>query len=237
MPQSGYPDINELEDLLTSAGILAASAGAENKLFTEAYLDAAIEEWEHTTGWHPFLKDSQDVMRLFDPPGAPNRHAATFGAFAWRGGGRILELDGGLLTVTSLVVGYSSQTAGTALTANQQYWLLPRNAAAIAHPYQRVEFASPQWGQSGSIAITGKWGYCAEDAIPGSVRLAILCYAAFLAIAEHAGMQSGGMQSIKLADGAGYQYPAEGQFAQQAKQWAAYWRQTSLQHRRVSIGA
>jgi hypothetical protein len=144
---------------------------------------AAAAAWQEQTGWYPFIKDTSDVSRRFDPPG-PNSHHG--GVWALRGGKWVLDLRAGLLVVTSIVTGYSASTtnpqAGTAQVAEDDYWLLPEEAPLQNRPYTQVEFAAARWGDPRSVRITGRWGFC--SIVPEDAWQAVLQYGALLAASD-----------------------------------------------------
>jgi len=114
-----------------------------------------------------------ELTRRFDPPGPATR-------FNWRGGGKVLALGGGLLSVSRILVGVSSSYAGYTLTAGEDYWLEPADAPYRGYPYTQVRFSWHRTGLPQSVRITGVWGFC--DSIGGDVweailaRAAVLCY-------------------------------------------------------------
>jgi len=92
----------DLINFLIAAGLISnPPTEAQSLLDFQGALDAAIEDFKTRTGRSTLVKDSSDVAHTFDPPG-PNNQSARGGSII--GGGRILQLDDGLLTFTSLVV-------------------------------------------------------------------------------------------------------------------------------------
>ena len=161
MPQDAYPADSDVEALVTGSGVSVPS----NFIFT-GYASAAIAEFEKLTGYEPFFADGTDRTRKFDPPGAtPNARA-----FAMqRGGERVLALQSGIVSVTSLTVSGKTCVLGT------DYRLRPANADAKGRPWTWIEFMVPQWGQPDDVLVTGKWGYSLQvpdDAWQAIVRLA-----------------------------------------------------------------
>ena len=163
------PTANDLVTYITGLGVLDDTGVIEDTEYA-AVVEAAAEELERATGYVPFLSGA-DSTRYFDPPGYQRRGQTL-------GGGRHLELGMGLVSLTSLYVDYSPSSAGTLLTANVDYFLEPRNAAAQGKPYEAVDFVLPQWGDPRSVAITGAWGYAAT--VPADAWRAVLHYAAHL---------------------------------------------------------
>lgn len=134
---------------------------------------AAILDFESRTGWEPFLSTGADTTRYFDPPGKDPGLRST--------GGRILDVNAGLLSVTTLTTGITFTSTGTALVAEQDFILGRYNAAAEGYPYDYVEFRSSFWLERfaipvgrgpKSISIAGRWGYCSS--IPDDAYTAIL---------------------------------------------------------------
>lgn len=165
-----YPTENDVRDLLSAGGV-DTSAIVDPTM--RHILGWAVGEWEHMTGWFPFIGDTADVTRRYDPPG-PDPH--TTGYFMARGGFVTMKLNAGLLSVTSLTIGKTVFTPGTVLTKDVDYFLLPFDAPFKHKPYTEIRFAYPIWGISGSIEIVGKWGYWTDiDADP---FYGVLCMAA-----------------------------------------------------------
>ncbi len=212
MAHSAYPSTGELAAFLVSLGLIDMMQAATLPLQT--FLDASIQAWEEQTGWHPFVKDSADVARRFDPPG-PNRRG---GAWSSRGGRWLLDLRAGLISVTSIVSGYSASPtnpqAGTALVAEEDYWLLPDEAPLEGKPYTEVEFGSAIWGGARSIRIVGRWGYTAD--IPGHIWQAILECGALMAQPGIVAQNVGGL--LEWTEEAHERY-GEDPFGQFRKRW------------------
>lgn len=147
----------------------------------EGYADAAKREFERRTGRIPFLKDSVNVERFYDPP-VPSAH------------GQFLALDAGLLEVSSVMVGVSTTNPGVVLTQGSDYVLHDYNAPVEGRPYERIQFvssisnrflyqSSPHIGGSPrSIKVTGKWGYSAT--VPDDVYFAVLRLGVSLALMD-----------------------------------------------------
>ena len=135
----------------TQAEVLTYLAGANftvsPALVTAGRIASAVGMIEQATGWIPFLRDSNDTTRPFNPPGFGGKRYATP-----RGGGRMLRLDKGLVTLTSLSVSGVAQVLGT------DFFL---KAFRSDGPYELVEFAGPVHGNIQCISIVGKWGFSA----------------------------------------------------------------------------
>ena len=128
---------------------------------TESLLDfsgaamAAEEAFLQSVRWVPFVSDGSTQTRLFDPPS-----------------GRLLDLQGGLLSVSQITV------SGMPLTVNLDVFLSPQSADYTGLPYTGLEFFRPAWGRKRSIAVTGVWGRVTS--LPDDVREALLAKAASL---------------------------------------------------------
>lgn len=167
MPHSAYPLDADYTAFVTGAGLSMPSAYS-----WVGIADYAQAEFEKRTGRIPFLKDASDVARSFDPPGATSTLETSF----YKGGEKLLELDAGLLTCTSVAVGVTPGDPGAVLAAGTQYRLMPQNAAVKNMPYEWIEFYFPVYGMPSSIVITGKWGYAAN--LPEDVWQCCLCIGA-----------------------------------------------------------
>lgn len=155
---------------------------------------AASVAWEQLVGWHPYLSSgNSQEMRRFDPPG-PNHSG-------WgRGGGKRLNLNAGLLQLTTLQTNMSALfNAPNVLLPDLDYWLLDRagnyDPVALGKAIEEIEFTVPQYGVRASIHVTGLWGRYAV--LPANVWLAIRHYAAYLCFAELALQITRGLFSFK----------------------------------------
>jgi len=111
---------------------------------TAARVAAAVKRFELLTGWIPF--EGVTETRTFDPPGLNAGYLATP-----RGGGRMLSLGAGLISITSV------QVQNATLTQGQHYWP-KRLGPDSSRPYEVIEFLTPIIGLPQSISITGTWG-------------------------------------------------------------------------------
>src|ERR1051325_262461 len=172
MGQPSYPNSENLEDYFDSINVI--DEGIRKETYALMRLDlkalAAKAAWENLTDWTPWLKDSADVTRYYDPP--------TMGG----GRGRDLWLGAGLLSITELRTGISPTSTGSVLVLNQDYRLWPYNAAIEGKPYEMIEFAWSHHGLPRSVSVTGKFGY--SETIPDDAWDAILKYGAYLAYQE-----------------------------------------------------
>lgn len=226
MPHVAYPTAAQIEGFIASLGILSSDdlTALLVNLDLAAIAEAAQSAWEADTGWRPFLRDASPVSRRFDPPG-PNR--------TWwlRGGAHRLELGAGLLEATAFVTGYSASDAGDAVTVEDDYWLLPVNAAIEGLPYTTIDFLPAAWGMPQSVRITGYWGYSAT--IPADAWAAILRQGALLAYSEITLQRTGGMVGWSEAD-VKEQYdltPLE----KHREAWQNQWERAVSRYRRVVL--
>lgn len=163
MSKPAWPTTGDLQAFLAGANIIEQpptgdTAGLD---YASAVL-AGLSAWEDATGYHPFMAAATDATRYYTPDGTD-----------------ILDLHGGVTAaLTSLTIGHSPTSSGTALTANQDYWLMPLNAIAEGRPANWVRFAGRQSGGMRSIVIVGKFGWCANGAIPDDAWRGVLLMAA-----------------------------------------------------------
>ncbi|MCX6359782.1 MAG: hypothetical protein NT029_08255 [Armatimonadetes bacterium] len=196
--------------LLADAGLWDGTA--PTGVDADGYVAAARGEFEARTGRLPFLGTAQ--TRTFDPPG-PNTSGKRWFGFS-RGGGRILNLGTGLLSVTTLTSGKTGLSNGTVLTANTDFVLRPYDAPAEGQPYRSIEFLAPQWGSAATIEIVGVWGWSAT--IPDDVWAGVLAGAATRAGRVLASQASMGVQKVSIG-GDSFDFGAS-PFGAQIEAWA-----------------
>lgn len=214
MSRTAWPTAADLAQWLASAGVMdVPPTGALAGLDLEAALAAGLSEWERATGFEPFEAAASDTARYYSPDGSC-----------------FLDLGAGLVAApTSVVVGYSPTSAGTALTANQDYWLWPLNAIASGHPATAIRFAAPQRGAPMSIVITGKFGACLHATIPEDAWLGVMLAAAEQLLPQiEAVLSHGGMRSIQEGD---VSYSYEGL----ASKWHGQWTSLANRYRRLWV--
>lgn len=223
---AAYPTTAEAEAYVSSLN-LGLTAAQITALLMATKIDAAIDAFESLVGWSPFLAAGADSSRRYDPPG-PQASRAPWALY--RGGGKRLDLDGGLTAApTALVTGYSATEPGTTLTLETDYFLWPANAAAKGQPYTAIEFNASQSGMPQSIRITGRFGY--SQTVPDDVFQAILQYAASLAAAQMGAIISGGVVEWREKD-------ITEKYGDQAlsgllAQWRAAWETAIARYRRI----
>lgn len=189
MAKTAYPDQQDIERILRSTGLFDADAldTAILDLDLETLAAAAIREWEMATGWIPFLADSVAVTRYFDPQG-PNFRPQV------GGGGYVMDLGTGLISLTSITTGVSATAPGSVLTLDTDYWLTPYNADELGYPWTGISFLVPQWGTRRSIKVIGRFGY--SMTVPDDAWLAIGHKAVTLALPEIASFITGGVRKF-----------------------------------------
>jgi hypothetical protein len=195
-PRARYPQESDLRLRIRSLGVLDPDTqeAALDGMALAAKASAASAEWEKRSGWNPFLAAAADTTRYYDPPG-PNGQSAGGGSGWTRGGGRRLVLDAGLVSLTSILTGYTTTDAGTALTVNEDFWLMPEQAASEGAPYEWIEFVARQFGPPRSVVVTGKCGFCLE--LPADVFEAVLQWGLWLCYPELALAVSKGLYSAR----------------------------------------
>lgn len=161
MSKSAWPINTDVNARIAAAGLTAPSDTAR----TDVFIAAAVEWWNQQTGYNPFR--GATGTRVFDPPGSISGHFANP-----IGGGSVLMLDNGIVTLTSLSINGVAKTLGT------DFWMKPDNAAGEGRPWEMVKFAYPIFGTPQTISIVGVWGFCAAAAIPELAWQSVLDVAA-----------------------------------------------------------
>ncbi|BDI29405.1 hypothetical protein CCAX7_14560 [Capsulimonas corticalis] len=207
-----YPTGFDLVELYASAGVeLSPKFNAGQKI------DSAIREWEKKTRWFPFLAGASST-RVFDPPG-PRQHQAALGGI--RGGGRVLDLRGGLISLDSLIMNGQNYTQGI------QFWMRPDNADLQGEPFQEIEFFTPIMGPPQCIHVMGRWGYCAQ--VPEDAWQAILQKAAYESKPEVEFSITNGVAKV---DDVTYASGSVSPLSAQAEQWKLKFETTAEDYRR-----
>jgi hypothetical protein len=189
------PDQHDVEAALRALGHLSIEelSALILDLDLEGQAAAAVAEWEALTGFKPFLADLVDVTRYYDPPG-PNTRLP-----GGRGGGYLLDLGTGLVSVTSIHTAFSATDAGDAAVSETNYRLRGLNASVLTSPYTHIESLSGHWyGLGRSIRIIGRWGY--GTSVPEDAWQAIRMRAAGMVLSEIREQVTGGMVEWKEAD-------------------------------------
>lgn len=211
---SFYPTGMDLQVFLVGAGMLDNPPSANARMIDlDAAMASAVSEWEKLTGWHPFLAAQAEVTRTFDPPGPTSTR------WRYEGGGNVLDLGAGFLSVSSVVHGTTDYIIGG---DSAQVYLLPVDAAAKERPFTDLRFCWPVFGVPQSIQVTGVCGYGA--ALPEDVWTILLRMAATDLAPELALLKTGGLLEVKqeglLRKYAGTSMGQYGPFDGQIKQWS-----------------
>lgn len=163
-----WPDVDEFATFLTASGLIGLTPSAvEDLLDLQGALDAGVERWNDLTYYWPFMSTGVVETRYFDP--------------AWS---YLLDLNSGLLSLTSLETGLQylstgSLQSGTSQINVQDFKLKPMDAPNRGKPYTYIE--ASWWGGGGidsRIGVTGVWGYCLSANLPSSARRAVMALAA-----------------------------------------------------------
>lgn len=189
----GLPTVEDLKDYLIAAGLYSDPPTAiQSRLDIEGALNAAVERWNDLTHYWPFMSNGDvNEVRYFDPKVS-----------------YLLNLDGGLLTLTSLSTdlvyeagGTNSLSAGTPRLNFRDFRLKPTNASMKGRPWTYIETGWTQTGIVGSIAVTGEWGYCTAANMPNGAKRGILAIAADLLMPQIAFQISrGGLSMLQRGD-------------------------------------
>jgi len=139
---SAYPTGTDLSSRLTMMGLTPFDDQT-----MESFAEQAWQDWEHRTGWTPWL--SQVQTRNYDLPGVQSQiHSMVMG------GNRFLNLRAGLLSVSQVLLPY-----GVVSQQDVDFYLLPYNAPQEGRPYTDLELVFIRFAQAKTIQITGLWGY------------------------------------------------------------------------------
>jgi hypothetical protein len=185
---AGWPDVNEFTDFLIASGLYGITPTAlQGYLDIQGALDAAVEEWNDTTKYWPFLSNGNvNEERRFQPPALTP----------------LLDLNSGLITCTSVTVDSTfANPTGNVRTELLDYWLKPDTARQRGIPWtylliRKLWFSNaPQ-----SLIVKGEWGYCDAAHLPSSARRAVMALAAQDLLPQiQTGLSHGGL--IKLTEG------------------------------------
>lgn len=238
-----YPCGQDVQNILINTGITLTTG-----LDYDEAAKAAIAEFENRTGWYPFLAGPPST-RFFDPP----RMGPSAGRTEADRGGKELILGVGLLDLPDdgvrigvvpntaeeigIAEGITSTlgSAGTVLTRDIQYYLLPHNADQMGLPWTKIYFMTPVRGVRKSIQITnGVWGYTRK--LPANVWRAIAQKGAAILAPEISLSISQGLASIKT-ESFGVQFSGGAQaqpLLAQAKAWNVAFNAQIRQYMRVT---
>jgi len=223
---ANYPQAADLESYLRALGILTdvQMAALLSFLSLEEATAAARSEWESETGWRPFLADASPVTRYYDPQG-PNFRPHTVG------GGYRLDLEAGLIALTSVIVDVDAESPGTTLVSGEDFWLDPYNAAVMGLPYTAVLFVVRRWGARRSIAVTGRFGFA--ETLPDDVWQCVLQKSAAVTFAALRERASAGLVEWKEAD-VSERY-GENFLESSRRAWEEAFRRAAGRYRRVTL--
>ncbi len=198
---------DDLEAFLQAGGLIGVPLSSTEVLLDLAgAVSAAQERFEQEVQWFPFLKQNTDVTRYFDPNET-----------------RFLDLQGGLMTLTSVSI------AGVAQVENTDFFCMPKNANLRGLPVTYLEFARVPTGRRGSIAVTGRWGCVAT--LPDSVKQAVLGKAAVLLVPQiHAAFSRG---LLRWREGDVEQSSGVEPFASLVQVWERGYAETVRHYRRL----
>src|SRR5512146_1155633 len=159
-----WPTSSDLLVYLRASGLVSSTlTSTEELLDFSGAVSAAIDQWEDETGWSPFVSTGAVEYRRFLPPI-----------------GALLDLGGGLLTLSTLAVDCTyTNGSGTAYTDLLHFRLLPRDAPQKTAPYTHIEFLwSPQSVTDSEVVVSGTWGYCTDANLPSAAKRGVLALAA-----------------------------------------------------------
>lgn len=179
MPHAAFPASSDLVQYIRGAN---AAIDPYEGGFADltSYCLSASDELSHDTGWFPFLQDAAPVARRFDPPGFRGLGSGAGGSV---GGGQLLNMRQGLLSITSVSVNMTINSAGILQVQNQDYFPAPSDAPARGEPWTMLQFVAQQLGMFQSIQVTGEWGRVSQ--VPDSVWMAVMRRAAMYFLADY----------------------------------------------------
>lgn len=210
---SAYPTAAEVQSFLEACGI-TVSAGLLTQL--DNFVEQAVDTFEDEAG-RVILAGSSET-RYFDPPVEK--------------GTQVLYIPD-MVTVTTVSFTPMNGTA-TTLTVNDDYFLMPYDAAVRYEPFTMMKFA-PRWsgpltsGLFRSIAITGRYGYWTS--IPNDVYMAVMNLAAANGLLMQGANASTGVVRKKIEDFE-VEYGSNS-YSGQVKAWTNLAEQTIKRYRRI----
>lgn len=177
MPFVAYPTPADVEALIRSAGYWPTSSAKQSLALIQAQIgaEAAKDEFEHLTGWTPFLADEAATEREFDTVDT-------------RG---YIDFEGGALEIESVTIN------GTPLVFRTGYRPQPVNAISRKEAFTGIEvgsrfggYSSYAYGSSGlnPFIVSARWGRV--DEIPGDVWQAIQQRAALIVLTQIDNLQN-----------------------------------------------
>lgn len=176
MSHSAYPTAADIEAMMRSTGYWPTDETKQTLAGIQCQIaaDAAKDNWEHYTGWYPFLADTTATERVFDRID----HTG------------LLDLEGGAIEVVSAAFNGTTQNLG------ENYTLFPRNAIAKKQAITALDFGNYRGNHStltsgysrNSIVVNAKWGRVTE--VPGDVWQALQQLAALIVLTQIENLQS-----------------------------------------------
>jgi hypothetical protein len=199
----------ELEAFLQGAGLISAPrVSPETLLDLEGALASAQEAFEARVNWRPFLQGGADSTRFFDAPKS-----------------RLLDLQGGLLSVASVTV------SGVAQVVNSDYFLMPENASLRGLPSTYLEFSRLLVGGRRAVAVTGRWGRVST--LPEDARQAVLAKASVFLAPQLQGYRSQGLS--RWQEGDVEQWSGAEPFGAIVRGWEAAFEMAVRRYRRAVV--
>lgn len=172
MSHVAYPTDTDIKDRCNNLGMFSGVASGTQTALCSGKSVAIIAEWERRVGWNPFLSTGLDEIRIYDPPGGRGRYGQ--GPGVQMGGDKLMFLQTGIITLTSLLINYSPTYAGDTKTVETDFMLEPY----FTTPKTRIRFFWQLTGAPKSIKITAKWGYSLT--VPDDVWEGLVMYGVFL---------------------------------------------------------
>lgn len=185
-----WPTIEEFSAYLASSGLIATTPTAlQGFLDLQGALDAGIEQWNERTHYWPFLSTGVTTeQRIFQPTGSD-----------------LIDLNGGLLTFTSLYTGKVYESTNTLSTGNaqlqyQNFLLKPTDAPQKVKPWTYLQIGFG-FREVGLIGITAEWGFCTNANLPESARRAVMALGAIELLPQiEQQLRPGGLIQLQRGD-------------------------------------
>lgn len=197
------PTEADLKTWLLGTGLVEDFAqGPAAALDYAGAMATAVNEWKLATGYRAgFVAGSSDTSLEYYPREIRNR---------------VLYLQTGLVSLTSLLIGESAATEG------RDFILGPSGAGVMGQPFKRVEFLGYLPCGADVIRVTGKIGYATE--YPVNVWKAIVTRAAEK-LSPQLGLQiSGGIGGLR-ADDVALRFNGAGSLINDSQTWRTLVRQ------------
>lgn len=185
--------------------------------YASGFVESAVNKFEMLTGYVPFLASTTPVSSYYDPAGSVSQSYY----YPWRGGQKNIELDGGFVSISNVIVGWNPSNPGNTMqlpgSPNPNLRFLPINHEQKKVPIDEIEFFFNNWGIPGSVVVVGLRGYSLT--VPSDVWYAILYEAAAMFIPSVGILLDDGLVSVKEAD-VELKWPSDGGIlGKQAEAW------------------